>query len=159
QQRRLPVTIVVTTGHGGVNDAVKAMRMGAYDFLVKPPDPQHLCLLVERALRERSLLDEVAALRRQVANGHSFQNVISKCPQMHDLFELIGHVADSNSTILITGETGTGKEQVARAIHDASIEHRTGKFVAINCAAVPETLLESELFGHEKGSFTGAIGQ
>jgi DNA-binding NtrC family response regulator len=159
QKRKLPVTVVVTTGHGGVNDAVKAMRMGAYDFLTKPPDPQHLCLLVERALRERALLDEVAALRRKVEHGHSFQNVISKCPQMHDLFELISHVADSNSTILITGETGTGKEQFARAIHEASTQHRGGKFVAINCAAVPETLLESELFGHEKGSFTGAVGQ
>ncbi|MEI7685652.1 MAG: sigma-54 dependent transcriptional regulator [Planctomycetota bacterium] len=159
QARKLPVTIVVTTGHGGVNDAVKAMRMGAYDFLTKPPDPQHLCLLVQRALRERGLLDEVAALRQKLAHGHSFQNVISKCPQMHDLFELIGHVAESNSTILITGETGTGKEQFARAIHQASKLHREGKFVAINCAAVPESLLESELFGHEKGSFTGAVGQ
>lgn len=161
QTRKHPVTIIVTTGHGGVNDAVKAMRMGAYDFLTKPPDPQHLCLLVQRALRERALLDEVAALRQRLASGHSFQNVISKCPQMHDLFELIGHVAQTNSTVLITGETGTGKEQFARAIHQASQSggERQGQFVAINCAAVPETLLESELFGHEKGSFTGAISQ
>lgn len=159
QRRKLPVTVVVTTGNGGVAEAVKAMRMGAYDFLTKPPDPQHLCLLVERALRERALLDEVASLRLRLAGGHMFRNVISKCPQMHDLFELIGHVAQSSSTVLITGETGSGKEQFARAIHDASATHRDGRFVAINCAAVPETLLESELFGHEKGSFTGAIGQ
>jgi DNA-binding NtrC family response regulator len=159
QNRKLPVTVVVTTGHGGVNDAVQAMRMGAYDFLTKPPDPQHLCLLVQRALRERALLDEVTALRHQLLEHHSFQNVISKCPQMHDLFELVGHVAQTNSTVLITGETGTGKEQLARAIHQASAPTRPGAFVAINCAAVPESLLESELFGHEKGSFTGAISQ
>ncbi len=159
QSRKLPVTIVVTTGHGGVDDAVKAMRMGAYDFLTKPPDPQRLCLLVQRALRERALLDEVVALRQKLSAGHSFRNLISKNPQMHDLFELIGHVANTNSTVLITGETGTGKEQFARAIHEASSDIRTGAFVAINCAAVPETLLESELFGHEKGSFTGAVGQ
>ncbi len=159
QARRHPVTVVVTTGHGGVDDAVKAMRMGAYDFLTKPPDPQHLCLLVQRALRERALLDEVAALRQQVTQGHTFRNVISKCPQMHDLFELVGHVAQTTSTVLITGETGTGKEQFARAIHEASGARRDGSFIAINCAAVPETLLESELFGHEKGSFTGAVSQ
>ena len=159
QARRHPVTIVVTTGHGGVDDAVKAMRMGAYDFLTKPPEPQHLCLLVQRALRERALLDEVVALRQQVTQGHSFRNVMSKCPRMHDLFELVGHVAQTTSTVLITGETGTGKEQFARAIHDATSERRSGSFVAINCAAVPETLLESELFGHEKGSFTGAVSQ
>lgn len=159
QSRRIPVTVIVTTGHGGVGEAVKAMQMGAYDFLTKPPDPQHLCLLVRRALRERALLDEVAALRQRVSDGHTFRNVISKCPQMHDLFELIGHVANTNSTILITGETGTGKEQFARAIHEASSSNRKGAFIAINCAAVPETLLESELFGHEKGSFTGAAGQ
>jgi len=159
QARRLPVTIVVTTGHGSVNEAVQAMRMGAYDFLTKPPDPQYLCLLVKRALRERSLQDEVVALRRQLADVNSFQNVISKSPQMHDLFELIGRVAETTSTILITGETGTGKEQFARAIHQASSRVRDGKFVPINCAAVPETLLESELFGHEKGSFTGAVQQ
>ena len=159
QARKLPVTIVVTTGHGSVGDAVQAMRMGAYDFLTKPPDPQHLCLLVQRALRERALLDEVTALRQTLASTHSFRNIISKCPQMHDLFELIGHVSQTNSTVLIIGETGTGKEQFARAIHQASTDHRTGNFVAINCAAVPETLLESELFGHEKGSFTGAHSQ
>ncbi len=159
QARRLPVTVVVTTGHGSVNDAVQAMRMGAYDFLTKPPDPQHLCLLVQRALRERALQDEVSALRQTLTHSHSFQNIISKCPQMHDLFELIGHVAQTNSTVLIIGETGTGKEQFARAIHQASLQNRNGNFIAINCAAVPETLLESELFGHEKGSFTGAHSQ
>jgi DNA-binding NtrC family response regulator len=159
QARRLPVTVIVTTGHGSIDDAVHAMRMGAYDFLTKPPDPQHLCLLIERALRERILQDELAALRSQIGERHRFWNVLSKCPRMYDIFALIGDIADTTTTVLIEGETGTGKEQIARAIHQASAEHRKGSFVPINCAALSETLLESELFGHEKGSFTGAAGQ
>jgi DNA-binding NtrC family response regulator len=157
-ERRLPVTVIVTTGHGGVEEAVQAMRMGAYDFLTKPADPQHLVLMVQRALRERSLQDEVAALRQQLLEKHSFQNVLSKSPRMIDIFDLVAQVADSPSTVLIIGETGTGKEQVARAIHQSS-ERKEGPFVAVNCGALNENLLESELFGHEKGSFTGAAGQ
>jgi two-component system response regulator AtoC len=156
QKRRLPVTVIVTTGHGSINDAVNAMRMGAYDFLTKPPDPQHLCLLVQRALAERALRDEVLALREALQGRHSFMNVLSKNPKMHEIFELITHVAQTTTTVLIQGETGTGKEQLGRAIHLASGSMRPGPFVAVNCAAIPETLLESELFGHEKGSFTGA---
>jgi two-component system response regulator AtoC len=156
---KLPVTVIVTTGHGGVPEAVKAMRMGAYEFLVKPADPQHLCLLVERALKDRELRDEVLALRQQLGDRKAFRDVLSKSPKMIEVFDLIGHVADTSSTVLILGETGTGKEQVARALHAASASSRPGPFVAINCAALPETLLESELFGHEKGSFTGAVGQ
>jgi DNA-binding NtrC family response regulator len=156
QEERLPVTVIVTTGHGSIKDAVEAMRMGAYDFLTKPPDPQHLCLLVQRALRERAIQDEVAALRQQLGSRHTFQNVLSRSPKMHDVFELIGHIADTTSTVLIRGETGTGKEQVARAIHQASGTQRPGPFVAVNCGALNENLLESELFGHEKGSYTGA---
>jgi DNA-binding NtrC family response regulator len=154
--RRLPVTIIVTTGHGSIAQAVEAMRHGAYDFLTKPPDPQHLCLIVQRALRERSLVDEVTTLRDQLQGRHRFQNVISKSPKMHDVFELIGHVSDTNSTTLIVGETGTGKEQVARAVHLSSSHRRSGPFVAVNCAAIPETLLEAELFGSEKGAYTGS---
>ncbi len=157
--RKLPVTVIVTTGHGGVPDAVRAMQLGAYDFLTKPADPQHLSLMVKRALRERALQDEVLALRGRLQGRHSFQNVLSKSPRMLDVFDLIGQISDTSSTILIIGETGTGKEQVARAVHMASAPMRSGNFVAINCAALPETLLESELFGHEKGSFTGAAGQ
>jgi DNA-binding NtrC family response regulator len=159
QTRRLPVTVIVTTGHGSIDEAVQAMRMGAYDFLTKPPDPQHLCLLVERALRERTLQDELAALRAQIGERHAFWNILSKCPRMFEIFELIGHIAQTTTTILIEGETGTGKEQVAQAIHQASASHRSGPFVAVHCAALPETLLESELFGHEKGAFTGAASQ
>ena len=159
QLRKIPVTVIVTTGHGSIKDAVEAMRLGAYDFLTKPADPQHLCLLVQRALQERTLRDEVAALRAQLQDRHAFQNVISKSPKMHDVFDLIGNVAETTSTVLIIGETGTGKEQIARAIHQASSGNRSGQLVAVNCAAIPESLLESELFGHEKGSFTGAVAQ
>jgi DNA-binding NtrC family response regulator len=159
QARKIPVTIIVTTGHGSIKDAVDAMRMGAYDFLPKPADPQHLCLLVQRALKERGLRDEVAALRAELEGRNHFQGVLSKNPRMMDVFDLIGNVAETTSTVIIVGETGTGKEQVARAIHQASSDHRSGQMVAVNCAAIPETLLESELFGHEKGSFTGAISQ
>jgi DNA-binding NtrC family response regulator len=156
QAEKIPVTIIVTTGHGSIKDAVEAMRMGAYDFLTKPPEPQHLCLLVKRALQNRALQDEVVALRQQLQGRHAFQNVLSKSPRMHDVFELVGQIADTISTVLIRGETGTGKEQVARAIHQASASLRPGPFVAVNCGALNENLLESELFGHEKGSYTGA---
>jgi two-component system response regulator AtoC len=158
QERRLPVTVIVTTGFGSIGEAVQAMRMGATDFLTKPIDIAHLRLVLQRALHERELEDEVAALREQLHDRYSFHNILSKCPRMHAVFELIGHVAKTATTVLIEGETGTGKEQVARAIHLAS-RPRSGPLVAINCAAVPETLLESELFGHEKGAFTSAVGQ
>ena len=159
QEKKIPVTIIVTTGHGSIKDAVEAMRMGAYDFLTKPADPQHLSILVERAMKQRSLQDEVAALRAELYGRRSFQNVLSKSPKMIEVFDLIGNIAQTTSTVLIIGETGTGKEQVARAIHQASADLRSGQLVPVNCAAIPETLLESELFGHEKGSFTGAISQ
>ena len=158
-QRRLPVTVIVTTGFGSIEEAVKAMQLGAYEFLTKPTNPEHLCLLVRRALRERSLQDEVNALRQELENRHGFLNVLSKSPRMHEIFELIGHVARTNTTVLIEGETGTGKEQIGRAIHQASADLRPGPMVAVNCAALPETLLESELFGHERGAYTGATGQ
>jgi DNA-binding NtrC family response regulator len=159
QQRGLPVTVIVTTGHGSIDEAVQAIRLGAYDFLTKPINVENLRLVLQRALHERALQDEVASLRQQLQSRFQFQNVLSKSPQMHAIFELISNVACTNTTVLIEGETGTGKEQIARAIHQTSAKIRSGPFVAINCAALPETLLESELFGHEKGSFTGAVGQ
>src|SRR5262245_37530162 len=157
QKRRIPVTVIVTTGHGSIDEAVQAIRLGAYDFLTKPVDIANLRLVVQRALRERSLQDEVANLRAQLASRYSFHNILSKNPHMHSVFELIRNVAESPTTVLIEGETGTGKEQVARAIYQAA-QSRTGPLVAVNCAALPETLLESELFGHEKGAFTNAVG-
>jgi DNA-binding NtrC family response regulator len=158
KKRQLPVTIIVTTGHGSVDEAVQAMKLGATDFLTKPIDLDHLRHVIQRALRERTLQDEVAALRDQLNARYSFNNILSKSSGMHAIFELIGNVAQTTSTVLIEGETGTGKEMAARAIHEAS-PLRSGPMVAINCAAVPETLLESELFGHEKGAFTSAISQ
>jgi DNA-binding NtrC family response regulator len=158
ERRRIPITIIVTTGHGSIDEAVQAMKLGAYDFLTKPIDLQHLRLVVQRALRERTLQDEVVYLREQLQSRYSFQNIISKSPRMHSIFELINNLAHTTTTVLIEGETGTGKELVARAIHLSS-QRRTGPMVAVNCAALPENLLESELFGHEKGSFTSAVGQ
>ena len=158
QKRRLPVTVIVTTGYGGIDEAVKAMRLGAYDFLTKPLDFDHLSLVVQRALAERTLRDEIGQLREQLQNRYSFQNILSKNPRMHAVFELISNVAQTNSTVLIQGETGTGKELVARAIHQSSLV-KDGPMVAVNCAALPKDLLESELFGHEKGAFTSAVSQ
>ena len=159
RDREIPVTVIVTTGHGSIKDAVDAMRMGAYDFLPKPADPQHLMVLVRKALKDRELRDEVTALRAQLGARAAFREVLSRSPKMHDVFELVAHVSETDSTVLIVGETGSGKEQVARALHYASGTRRPGQFVPVNCAALPETLLESELFGHEKGAFTGAAGQ
>jgi DNA-binding NtrC family response regulator len=156
QRRGLPVTVVVTTGHGSIGEAVQATRAGAYDFLTKPIDMDHLRLVLHRALKDRALQDEVARLREQLQTRYAFHNVISKNPRMHGVFELISNIAHTNTTVLIEGETGTGKEQIARAIHQASV-NRQGPMVAVNCAALPENLLESELFGHEKGAFTSAV--
>jgi len=158
QRERIPVTVILMTAHGSIDGAVQAMRMGAYDFITKPVDLQHLRLVVQRALRERQLFDEVVYLREQLQDRYSFKNIISKNPRMHAMFELISNVAHTSTTVLIEGETGTGKEVVARAIHMAS-DLRSGPLIPVNCAALPENLLESELFGHEKGSFTSAVGQ
>jgi DNA-binding NtrC family response regulator len=159
RERELPVTVIVMTGHGSIDQAVQAMRLGAHDFLTKPLDADQLRLVIDRALRERALADELVELRERLQRQHSFGNIISKSPRMHAVFELISNLAHTTTTVLIVGETGTGKEQVAEAIHSASLAHRRGEFVAVNCAALPETLLESELFGHEKGAFTSAVGQ
>src|SRR6202011_5090199 len=109
---------------------------GAYEFLTKPTNPEHLCLIVRRALRERALADELENLRRELDRKHGFLNVLSKSPRMHEIFELIGHVARTSTTVLIEGETGTGKEQIARAIHQASSDWRPGPMIAVNCAAL-----------------------
>jgi DNA-binding NtrC family response regulator len=159
QKRNLPVTVIVTTGHASIDEAVEAIRLGAYDFLTKPINIENLRLVVQRALRERTLQDEVNGLRAELQQRFSFFNIISKNPRMHAVFELVGNLAHTTTTVLVEGETGTGKEQIARAIHEASSSTRRGPMVAVNCAALPESLLESELFGHEKGSFTSAVSQ
>jgi DNA-binding NtrC family response regulator len=156
QKRQWSVTVIVTTGFGSIDDAVEAIRLGAYDFILKPINIDNLRLVVQRALRERALRDEVVQLRAQLNHRYSFFHIISKNPKMLAVFDLIGNLAHTNTTVLIEGETGTGKEQIARAIHQAS-HNRKGPMVAVNCAALPENLLESELFGHQKGSFTNAM--
>ena len=155
-QRRYLVTPIVMTGFGSVDRAVEAMRMGAYDFLQKPiDDPAKLKIVIDRALKQRELQDEVLQLRQQLKENYSFHNILSKNPKMHSIFELIRHIGGTKSTVLIEGETGTGKELIAKAVHFSS-EDRHGSLIAINCAALPESLLESELFGHERGAFTSA---
>ena len=154
-QRRMMITTIVTTAFGSIDRVVEAMRLGAYDFLTKPIDPTNLKLVMDRALRQRALQDEVLRLRQQLKENYSFNNIISRNPRMHGIFELVRHIAGTKSTVLIEGETGTGKDLIAKAVHYSS-EDRQGNLIALNCAALPENLLESELFGHERGAFTSA---
>ena len=152
---RLPFGVIVLTGHGDTQVALEAMKAGADDFVTKPFEPDRLRLLVNRILERRRLIDELEQLRHRMRVDYSFHNMVSKSPKMRRVFDLIEQVGPLGSTVLVHGETGTGKELVARAIHDAS-PRRGGPWVALNCAALAESLLESELFGHERGAFTGA---
>jgi two-component system response regulator PilR (NtrC family) len=147
---------IIVTGYGTVKDAVESIKRGATDFIQKPFQFDELLHIINTALEQRHLRAENAYLRKQLEERYRFDGIIGKSAVMRELFELLETVAQTASTILVTGETGTGKELVARAIHHNS-PRRAQRFVAINCGAIPETLLEAELFGHVRGAFTGAV--
>ena len=151
------IIAIVVTGYGTVKDAVEAIRRGAWDFVSKPFQIDELLHALEAASERRRLKSENAYLRAQLDARHRFEGIVGKSQAMARLFQLLETVAPTASTILITGETGTGKEIVARAIHHNS-QRRAHRFVALNCSAIPETLIEAELFGHVRGAFTGAVG-
>jgi len=157
-KKKYPETVVIViTGYGTIESAVEAIKMGAYDYLTKPIIDDDLLLAIERAIRQQSLLSENFSLRSQLEDKYSLENVVSQDYKMSRIFELIEAVADSKTTVLMTGPSGTGKSMLARAIHYRSWR-KDKPFVEVSCGALPETLLESELFGHVKGSFTGAVG-
>src|SRR3954469_24928857 len=146
------------TAYATVESAVEAMKLGAHDFIQKPIDSERLELLVDQALKDRRLIDEVADLRNRLRRRNAYHNLLGRSRQMMEGFARVERVASSACTVLVTGETGTGKELVAQAIHFSDAT-RTSRLVEVNCAALPEHLLESELFGHERGAFTGADRQ
>src|SRR6266498_2863996 len=149
------VITLLLTAQGTVETAVEAMKEGAYDYLTKPVDIQRLKILLDKIVERLETLREVKALRRQLREHGAFGSMIGNSPEMRKIYEVIEQAAPTSASVLITGESGTGKELVAQTIHQLS-PRATFPFVAINCAAIPETLLESEIFGHEKGAFTGA---
>jgi two-component system, NtrC family, response regulator AtoC len=154
-QRSRPPVCILMTAYGSIATAVEAMRKGAYDFVTKPINLDELALKIRRAIRGRQLEQENVQLRQEVRSRFGLENLIGESPAMHRILETIRQVAPSRATVLILGESGTGKELIARAIHNLSPSSR-GRFVAFNCAAFSPQLIESELFGHEKGAFTGA---
>lgn len=150
------VIVIMITGYATVESAVEAMKLGASDYVPKPFTPDELCIIVEKALEKRDLILENQYLRQQLQVRYKFDNIIGESKKMQEVFRIVEKVAPTDSTVLIYGESGTGKELIARAIHHNS-PRRDKQFVSVDCGALSETLLESELFGHIKGSFTGAI--
>ncbi len=151
----LPTEVIILTGHGTVSTAVQAMKLGAYDYLTKPFKTEELKAIVEKAYEKKKILSENLRLKTQIKRQSETQGIITESPLMLEILETVKKVAVSDFPIVIYGESGTGKELVARAIHDAS-PRADGPFIPLNCGAIPGTMLESELFGHEKGAFTGA---
>ena len=156
-RNRYPETaVIMVTGYGTIENAVKAIKRGAFDYMTKPIIDDEIKLVIERALRQQALTAENRSLRRQLAERYSLENVVGQDYKMLKVFDLIEAVADTPTTVLVTGESGTGKSMIARAIHQWS-NRRDKPFVEVACGALPETLLESELFGHVRGAFTGAV--
>jgi len=156
KQRDSRASVIMMTAYASTKTAIEAMKLGAYDYVSKPFDVDELQLLIEKALEKTKLVDENVYLRRELEERYQFSNIIGRSPKMQEIFSLIERVARTSSTVMLQGESGTGKELIARAIHFAS-PRADGRFLSVNCGAMPENLLESELFGHEKGSFTGAV--
>lgn len=156
KERHPDIDVIMVTGLSQIQTAVKAMKLGAFDYLSKPFDPDELKHVVERALERRRLLHENRNLKSELSSKYSFENIIGSSPPMQSVYRLIAKCAPTNSTVLITGESGTGKEMIARAIHYNSLR-KDHPFVTVDCNTLSENLLESELFGHAKGSFTGAV--
>ncbi|MBR5581514.1 MAG: sigma-54-dependent Fis family transcriptional regulator [Treponema sp.] len=152
------IPVIVLTGHGSIDTAVDAMRNGAYDFLTKPLSLDRLSLIVKRALAGRELEIRHSSLQQELDAKASFESIIGKSAEMQRIFQMVRKAADSKASVLITGESGTGKELIANALHNLS-PRKSNPFIKVHCAALSETLLESELFGHEKGAFTGAAAR
>src|SRR5512135_3381699 len=148
--------VIILTAYGTIESAVEAMKKGAYSYLTKPFEHQNLLLHIERALENRRLASEIQRLKELLEERYDFTNMVARSEKMKRVLEMVSQIAKTESTVYISGESGTGKELIAKSIHLAS-DRKNQSFVAINCAALPETLMESELFGHEKGAFTGAI--
>ena len=150
-----PATVIVMSAYGNVDQAIEAMKAGAYDYLQKPFKPDEVVLALRKAEERELLRRENTALREEIRKEHRFEDILAKSAAMQNIFRTIGKIAEYKTTVLISGESGVGKELVAKALHAQS--RRSGRFVAVNCGAIPENLLESELFGHKRGAFTDAV--
>ncbi len=150
------VPVLIMTSYASVRSAVDSMKMGATDYIAKPFDHDEMIILVERTLKQRALERQHASMKSEISQAYPVAGMVGHCAQMQAVFDRIHKVAPTDSTVLILGESGTGKELVARAVHEGSAR-RDGPVITVNCAAIPESLIESELFGHEKGAFTGAV--
>ncbi len=155
RQRTARTEVIVMTAHGGMDTAIEAMRRGAYDFVTKPFATNELRALVQKALEKRAIVAENERLRAQLLRERG-RELLGHSEAMRRIFDLVQRIANARTTVLLTGESGTGKERIARAIHDAS-DRKDKPFLVVNCGAIPETLIEAELFGHERGAFTGAV--